>query len=548
MRNGIILRKIGGRFDACWRGSGLPCNNVASRGGLGSSLLGLVGAFALMLFLPILVLGLVAIGLRHVSDHLVTASSIVSPLGIAGLAIGHTVDVEKTIKDLNQAFVTFKDSNDERLKEIEKKGTASADVVQNVEKANNAITKMETDLRAALATIKEIETKQARFAEAGSPEAKAREVKNAVQFFSMASGRVVENVTTEQVEQYQNYKKALNTYFRRGPQAIEDSSIRNALSTGAAPSGGFWLTPDTSGRVVELVFQTSPIRQLAAVQTIGTDTLEGFNDLDEASSGWVGEQDPRNETLTPDAMGKYQITMQEQYANPKITQKMLDDSFFDVEGWLARKVANKMARTENAAYVNGNGILKPKGFLNYALAGKPSKANWKQIEQLGTGLAGAYPVASPADKIIDLIALLKVEYRQGAAFGMNTTSVAATRKLKDGQGNYLFFPSFVNGVATPPAASSLGGGDTREGAGLAQSGTLFGFPVYELQDMPDMAANSLSVILAKWEEFYQIIDHTVGIRVLRDPYTGKPYVSYYTTKRTGGDVINFEAAKILKFG
>jgi HK97 family phage major capsid protein len=539
----IILRKIGGRFDACWRSSGMP-NALTLARGSGGGLGALLGAFAPMLLAILALAAFILFG--HGVSH------VASITGLAGLGmVGQTVDVEKTINDLNSAFVQFKNSNDERLKEIEKKGAASADVVQNVEKANNAITKMESDLKAALITIKEIETAQARFAPAGSPEARDREIKNAVEFFSLSQGRRIEAVTNEQVEQYQNYKKALNTYFRRGPQAIEDASIRAALSTGAAPSGGFWVTPDTSGRIVEMVYQTSPIRQLASVQVIGTDTLQGFNDLDEASSGWVGEQDQRNESNTPDAQGRYEITMQEQYSAPRITQKMLDDSFFDVEGWLSKKVANKMARTENSGYVNGNGVLKPRGFLNYAAnAGKPSKANWRQIEQLGTGVAGGFPIAAnfPGDKIIDLIALLKVEYRQGAAFGCNTTTVAQIRKLKDGQNNYLFFPSFVNGVATPPPASSLGGGDTRQGAGLAQSGTLFGFPVYELQDMPDMGANSLSLILAKWAEFYQIIDHSTGIRVLRDPYTGKPYISYYTTKRTGGDVVNFEAAKILKFG
>lgn len=541
MRNQfILLRKIRGRFDACWSGTGLVAAGPTLAGG-GSGFGSLVSALMPMLLVAIALAAFFLFG--HHTSH------VASLAGLAGLGmVGQTVDVEKTLNDLNSAFTQFKNSNDERLREIERKGVASADVVNNVEKANAAITKMESDLKNALQTIKEIETAQARFAPAGSPEARDREVRNAVAFFSLSQGKRVESVSNEQVEQYQNYKKALNVYFRRGPQAIEDSSIRAALSTGAAPSGGFWLTPDTSGRIVEMVYQTSPIRQLASVQTIGTDTLEGFQDLDEASSGWVGETDPRNETSTPDAQGKYQIPMHEQYANPKVTQKMLDDSFFDVEGWLARKVARKMARTENSAYVAGNGILKPKGFLSYAAAGaKPSKADWRQIEQVKSGAAGAFAAADPMDAVIDLIAALKVEYRQGAAFGCNTTTVAEIRKLKDGQGNYLFFPSFVNGVAQPPAASSLGGGDTREGAGLAQSGTLFGFPVYELQDMPDLAANSLSLILAQWAEFYQIIDHSVGIRVLRDPYTGKPYISYYTTKRTGGDVVNFEAAKIMKF-
>jgi HK97 family phage major capsid protein len=186
-----------------------------------------------------------------------------------------------------------------------------------------------------------------------------------------------------------------------------------------------------------------------------------------------------------------------------------------------------MARTENNAFLLGNGVNKPKGWLTYA-AGIPARTSvkdYRKVRQINSGAAGAFAAANPGDKIIDLIAAIPSAVRAGSKFVANPLTIAELRKLKDGDGNYLFIPDFSKNP----------------------NGSVLGYGIEELSDMPDLAANSLSLAFGNWAEFYEIKDHTVGTRVLRDPYTGKPYVQFYTTKRVGGDVVNVQAVVIRKF-
>jgi len=300
------------------------------------------------------------------------------------------------------------------------------------------------------------------------------------------------------------------------------TDISMALSVGSDPSGGYMVPPDTSGRLIDLIYQTSPMREVANIQTIGVDALEGPRDLDEADSGWVGEQDTRSETDTP-TLGEYRIPVEEQYAMPKTTQKLLDDGQFDVEGWLVGKVSSKMSRVENTAFVSGNGVKKPRGFLTYP-AGTPSASAFEVIQQVASGAAGDFAATNPGDPLIDMTYALKAPLRGGAIWAMNSLAEAEVRKLKDGDGNYLWQPNF----------------------GEHRGGLLLGYPVRNFEDMPDIAANSLSVAFGNFRAGYTIVDR-IGFRILRDPLTQKGYVLFYVTKRTGGDVDNFEAIKIMKF-
>jgi HK97 family phage major capsid protein len=424
-------------------------------------------------------------------------------------------EVKKILDELNKAFADFKTANDERLKQIEAKGSADPLLVTKVDKANAEITKLSDQIKA-------IETSAARI-NAGGQEATANEARSAARFFSLVRNEQVDEVSAGDVETFRAYKKAFNKYLRKGADSI-GTDARNALQVGADPAGGYFVEPDSSGRIVKLIFESSPIRQIADVQPISTDTLEGFNDLDEVSTGWVGEQAARPETNTPEA-GKWRIVVAEQYAMPKTTQKLLDDAQVDVGAWLEGKTADKLSRTENAAFVGGDGVNKPRGFTTYpVLAGAPAKANWGKIAQVNSGAAGAFAAVNPGDKLIDLVFGLKAAYRIGANFIMARATVAEARKLKDGQGNYLWQPDF----------------STQQGA------RLLGFPIVEAEDMPALAANSLSLGFGNFKVGYQIVDRQ-GIRVLRDPFTAKPYILFYTTKRVGGDVVNFEAIRLMKF-
>lgn len=273
--------------------------------------------------------------------------------------------------------------------------------------------------------------------------------------------------------------------------------------------------------MVQKVFETSPMRQYAAAQTIGTDALEGLYDLDEASAGWVGETESRPETDTPQ-LQRWRIPVHEQYAKPHATQKLLDDATIDMEAWLENKVRDKFARVENAAFVNGDGVNKPRGFLTYG-AGTTLPGT---IEQIATGVNGGFAAAPDGgDALIDLITALKMPYRASAVFAMNRTTTGAVRKLKDSDGAYLWRPGIAAG----------------------QPATLLGYPQAPLEDMPDFnATGALAIAFGDFRQAYQIVDR-MGIRVLRDPYSNKPYVQFYSTKRVGGDVVNFEALKLLAF-
>jgi len=423
----------------------------------------------------------------------------------------------ENIESLNKAFHDFKESNDSRLIEIENNGSADPLLVEKIDKANVDIDKyhdmIKNNHKETAARIDELETIVNRQGQ-GTPSDSG--TSEAVQFFSMVKNMDI-SANDVSVDEYTEYKNALNKYMRRGEKAIP-VEVRNALSAGSDPDGGYWVTPDKTGQMAKLAYETSPMRQIASVQVIGGDSLEGYNDLDESTTGWVSETGARAETDTP-GLGKWKIPLHEQYAEPRTTQKILDDAGFNVESWLNDKTAMKMGRTENAAFFGGDGINRPRGFLTYA-AGIPSSVKWDVIEQINSGSA----TTLTADGLLDLTYALKAYYRQGASFLISRQGLSIVRKLKYTTSNeYIWRPDFSG----------------------SQGAMLLGYPVVESEDMPNVAANTLSVAIGDFRQGYQVVD-TAGIRVLRDPYTKKGYVKFYTTKRVGGDVINFEAIKIQK--
>jgi HK97 family phage major capsid protein len=263
------------------------------------------------------------------------------------------------------------------------------------------------------------------------------------------------------------------------------------------------------------------MRQLCNVISITTDKLTGPIDNNEVSSGWTAETGSRAETNTLE-VGRWEIPVFEQYAMPKQTQQLLDDAGFDVGGWLEGKVAAYFARQENAAFVTGLGITKPRGITTYtAVTTDDATRAWGQVQYVATGSAGDW---TNADKLFDLENSLKQGYRQEASFLGPKSVLLKVRKFKTGDGQYLWQPGLQ--------------------AGAPQR--LIGYPYFEGEDMPAIAANSYSLAFANFREAYTIVDRQ-GIRVLRDPFSAKPYVLFYTTKRVGGGLINFEAIKFFKF-
>jgi len=423
-------------------------------------------------------------------------------------------EIKQVVDSINAAFTEFKSTNDLRLKEIEAKG--AADPVTEAKLA-----KIEADLDAAQKKADDAVLavkRQSRIATDGNGNAVDLDVK-ALAWADMIARKSGSRANGFGAKEMDAYKGQFMSYLRKGDQVMNADEIK-ALSVGSDPDGGYVVYPDMSGRTVSKVFETSPMRAYASVQTISTDALEGLFDLDEAASGWVGETQARAETGTP-TLKAWRIPTHELFAFPKATQKLLDDAAIDMEAWLANKVAEKFARDESSAFVTGSGVDKPRGFLTYT-AGTTLPGT---IEQVPTGVSGGFAAApNGGDVLIDALYGLKAPYRANATWFMNRATAKTTRKLKDSNGEYIWSPGIAAG----------------------QPASLLGYPVASFEDMPDPAASSLSIAVGDMRAAYQIVDR-VGIRVLRDPYTAKPYVGFYTTKRVGGDMVNFEALKLIRF-
>ena len=409
------------------------------------------------------------------------------------------------IKDITDAlkgqFDEMKKTNEDVLAN-ELKGLGVADLKEKAEA-------IDAKLEASEAKFEE--EKSARIA----LEAKTEAYEASIEELKVAFERNGEGVDGKEVEDL--HAKAVESFLRGGEEKL-DADEAKALSTDSDPDGGFRLAATTTANITSYMFETSPMRQYADVMTIsGPDLLINI-DNDEAGAGWVGEKQSRTETSTPQFQTK-RITPYEIYAEPQATQKMLDDADSNIEAWLAGKVSDKFMRTENTAFVNGTGVEQPRGFLTYPAGTITSSASQEKIEQISSGSA----TLITADAMLEMEGALKSEYINGANFFLNRTSVTAIRKLKDGQGNYLWTPGF-DGKTGP---------------------TIMGYGYARFDDMPAQAADALAVAFGNMKLAYQIVDRT-GIRVLRDPYTSRPFVKFYTTKRVGGDVKNFEALKLMK--
>ena len=317
-------------------------------------------------------------------------------------------------------------------------------------------------------------------------------------------------------------KAAFERYIKTGetPSLLLEAK---GLSEGVASAGGYVAPAELERQILRRLAATSPMRDLCQVRTIGAGTFRKPVSPNGLAAAWVAETAARPETTAP-TLEVIDFPAGELYASPAATQALLDDAYVNIDEWLAEEVQDAFAAQETAAFVLGDGVNKPKGLLGYSTAPDASSI-WGQVGYLATGVAGGWPASNPTDKLIDLIYATKTQYRQNGRFMLNRRTVSAVRKFKDAQGNYIW-----NAALQP-----------------GQSASLLGFPVAEIEAMPDMAANSLAVAFGDFEKAYLIVDRA-GVRVLRDPYSAKPHVLFYTTKRVGGGVQNFDAVKLLKFG
>jgi HK97 family phage major capsid protein len=431
-------------------------------------------------------------------------------------------DIAKTLQEQGEAFEAFKSANDALIK-AKAEGKAVADLEAKVKTLSDAL----DTLSDAKAAIEELQKKANRpnVEDAKSAADFAQEAKS----FNMAlradcavRGKAIP--AEFDVEGYKLYKSAFFKVVAGVSIDSLDAGERKALSAGSDPDGGYFLPHATMGRVTARVYEQSIMRQLASVQTIGTNDIEGLIDNDEANAGWVAELGTRTDSTTP-TVGKWRIEAHEMYAMPKASQKLLDDAAMDVEGWLAGKIADKFARVEGTAFWAGTGVGQPMGLASYTTAATADASRtWGQFEHVVTGANGDFHTTQ-FDPIHTLMGAFKDHYLNNATWVMRRAVRTSARKQKESTTNrYLWEPGLQVGAPE----------------------RFMGYPVRVDEYMPALTTGSLSLAFGDFKQAYQIVDR-MGVRTLRDPFTAKPYVVFYSTKRTGGGAVDFEAVKFLKF-
>lgn len=405
-----------------------------------------------------------------------------------------TTDILKeTVDALGYAFHEFKATNEERLNQLEQKNTVDPLITQKMERLNRS--------------LDEAQDKMTRL------EAVA---KRPVIAASKENGFSSEEIA---------HKNAFLNYIRKGHESDLLTFEAKGLSTSPDREGGFFVPSIISSYIHKTLKDSSSLRSLARITEISTSALEMLVDKEEAAAAWAEEKGERRETATPE-IAKVRIPVHEMYAKSRATQKLLDDAAINIEEWLAEKISLRMASLENTSFINGDGNGKPKGFLNYETAAA-NGWEWGKLEEIKTGVRGAFKEDNPEETLIDLFHALKPAYLSQATWLMSRSAQSLVRKLKDpNQHHYLWQPPL-----------SL---DVRP--------TLMGHPIHIMDDMPALTQGtaSKSVVFGNFFEGYQIVDRQ-GTYTLRDPYSAKPYVEFYTVRRVGGDVVNFEALKVLHF-
>ena len=389
-------------------------------------------------------------------------------------------DIAALFAEFSTAFEEFKATNDQRLKEIEKRGSADGLLEGKLERLNRVIDGHK-------AAMDRLSAERARPALEGK------------------SGSLPDG----------EYKAAFSAYVKHGEE--------KALQIGVNADGGYVVPAEVETEITRLMTHISPIRAIAGVRQVSGSVYKRPITVTGPATGWVGEAAARP-TTNSQTLAELSYPTTELYAMPAATSAFLDDAAVDVGQWIADEVNAAFAAQETTAFVNGDGVNKPNGFLNATKVAE-SSWSWGNLGYLATGVSGALPASNASDILIDLVYALKAGYRQNASWVMNRRTQGALRKLKDADGNYLW----------QPAAAADG------------RASFMGFPLVEAEDMPNIAANSFSLAFGDFKRGYLIVDRQ-GVSVLRDPFSSKPYVLFYTTKRVGGGVADYDAIKLLKFG
>jgi len=400
-------------------------------------------------------------------------------------------DINSAFDDFMRSFEAFKSENNGRIDELERR---SADVL-----STEKVDRIGETLDAQKRLLDDLVLKARR------P--------------SLSTSAINERAPRSHVEL--EHRAAFDAYVRQGEAAGLKRLEAKALSAGSSADGGYLVPQDTEFEIGRRLAEVSPIRAIAGNRQVSTTVYRKPFLITGAAVGWVGETAARAQTDSP-TLAELSFPTMELYAMPAATQPLLDDSAVNIDEWLASEIDTAFAEQEGAAFVSGDGTNKPKGFLAYGTVAESSWA-WGSLGYVISGAAADFPASNPSDPLLDLVYAVKSGYRQNGSFVMNRRTQSEIRKMKDANGNYLW---------QPPAQA---GGQA----------SLMGFPLVEAEDMPDIGAGNFPIAFGDFRRGYLVVDR-MGVRVLRDPYSAKPYVLFYVTKRVGGGVQDFDAIKLLK--
>ncbi len=396
-------------------------------------------------------------------------------------------EVANAFEDFMRAFESYKETNDERLAQVEQRIDADVLTTQKMDRISSAMDDQKRKLDQLM-------------------------IKTARPVLGEKSPLLTDN----------EHKTAFNAYIRRGEELGLRQLEQKAMSQSSDPDGGYLVPDELDQQIGQRLADLSPIRSIASVRQVTGSVLKKPFSQNGMAVGWVGETDARPQTTNAQLV-ELQFPTMELYAMPAATSSLLEDSAIDIDTWIMSEIEAAFAEQEGAAFVTGDGVNKPSGFLNAPQIDDTSWS-WGNLGYIATGTDAGFG-DDPSDRLIDAIYALKSGYRQNAKFVMNRQTQGIIRQFKDADGNYMW---------QPPAAPG-------------QQAMLHGFPVVEAEDMPDIASDSMSIAFGDFERGYLVVDRQ-GVSVLRDPYSAKPYVLFYTTKRVGGGVQNYEALKLIKFG
>lgn len=404
-------------------------------------------------------------------------------------------EIKSLIDGINRSFAEYKTANDQRLKQIEQKGAADPTTTEKLGKIDGELTKLS-------GALEDLEKKANRIPAGGD-------------------GSTPGLMDTPEKREH---RSAWDKWARKGQGEYELRDLERKANTTLTPEDGGLLVPETIDDVIlKMLRDESEVRGLFGQKSVSSDDYKKLVSLGGAGSGWVGETEARPATAGPQ-WAEIAAVMGEIYANPQVSQRLLDDSKVNLETELAQEIAYEFAKKEGTAFLFGDGVKKPKGLFTYPMAEtKDGTRPFGTFQKFKTGAAAAFPASNPGDLLIDVIYSLKKGYRQNAKWLLNSMTLSTVRKWKDAEGNYLWQPS----------------------AQAGQPATLMGYPVDDIEDMPDVAANAFPLAFGDFKRAYMVVDR-FGIRTLRDPYTNKPFVGFYTTKRVGGMALDTQAVRFVQ--